>query len=599
MAALIRAFDSSATSLGPMSDWPDCLREAVDLMLAAATQIVIFAGPDFVALYNDAYAPTIGEKHPRALGRPARENWGELWSDLEPLLARVRDTGQTVSARDRPFYIERHGYPETVYFDISYSPLRDPAGRVRAVFCIVNETTGRVTAQAALHENEERLRALFDQAMGGIALCGADGRFAMVNTRMCAMLGYTEAELLARRMQDVTHPEDLPGNEALYRRLFAEGTAFVIEKRYLRRDGGMIWVSASVGPIRDREGRVTQASAMIIDITERHRAQAQERQMAAIIASSQDAILSVDLDRRIISWNRGAERLYGYTAAEAIGQTVILLLPPGQAEEEDEIMARILGGLPVEPHETRRRCRDGRLVDVSLAVSPVRDEHGRIVGAAKIARDITGRKEAERLQRMLMGELKHRVKYVLATVQAIARQTFGHAGGEATATFNARLRSLAAAHDLLTRANWEGAELSAIIGEVLGAYPAERFDLSGLRLVLPARSVMAIALALHELATNAAKYGALSEPEGRISVSWAVGGAGPEAGAPGFGLRWQERGGPRVVAPARRGFGSRLIEDVLAVELGGKVQLAYEPEGVVCIISAPLDASWERGPPPG
>ena len=165
MGALIRALDWSKTSLGPISAWPAHLKATISLMLPAQAQIVLFWGPEFVALYNSAYAPTIGDKHPRALGRPARENWAELWGDLEPLLRRVRETGETVFAKDRPFYIERHGYPENVYFDISYSPVRDEAGEVGGVLCIVSETTERVVAQERqrllLRETNHRLKNLF------------------------------------------------------------------------------------------------------------------------------------------------------------------------------------------------------------------------------------------------------------------------------------------------------------------------------------------------------------------------------------------------------------------------------------------------------
>jgi two-component sensor histidine kinase len=165
MAALVRALDWSKTSLGPISAWPVHLKATIDVMLPAQAQIVLFWGPEFVALYNDAYAPTIGDKHPRALGRPARENWAELWDDLEPLLRRVLETGETVFAQDRPFYIERHGYPENVYFDISYSPVRDEAGKVEGVLCIVSETTERVAAQERqrllLRETNHRLKNLF------------------------------------------------------------------------------------------------------------------------------------------------------------------------------------------------------------------------------------------------------------------------------------------------------------------------------------------------------------------------------------------------------------------------------------------------------
>lgn len=163
--ALIRVLDWSKTRLGPVSAWPARLKATISIMLPAQAQIVLFWGPEFVALYNDAYAPTIGDKHPRAFGRPARENWAELWDDLEPLLRGVLETGETVFAQDRLFYIERHGYPENVYFDISYSPVRDEAGKVRGVLCIVSETTERVVAQERqrllLRETNHRLKNLF------------------------------------------------------------------------------------------------------------------------------------------------------------------------------------------------------------------------------------------------------------------------------------------------------------------------------------------------------------------------------------------------------------------------------------------------------
>jgi two-component sensor histidine kinase len=174
MGALVCALDWSKTSLGPISAWPAHLKATISLMLPAQAQIVLFWGPEFVALYNDAYAPTIGDKHPRALGRPARENWAELWDDLEPLLRRVLETGETVFAKDRPFYIERHGYPENVYFDISYSPVRDEAGKVGGVLCIVSETTERLVAQERqrllLRETNHRLKNLFAMVDAMISL---------------------------------------------------------------------------------------------------------------------------------------------------------------------------------------------------------------------------------------------------------------------------------------------------------------------------------------------------------------------------------------------------------------------------------------------
>lgn len=162
VGALIVTRDWQASPLGPPETWSTSLKTTLGMLLRAHAEIVLFWGPEFVALYNDSYAPTIGDKHPRALGRPACENWTELWDDLEPLLRKVYETGETFSAKDRAFYIERHGYGETVYFDISYSAVPDDDGTIGGVLCIVAETTERHRAdehlQLVVHELNHRMK---------------------------------------------------------------------------------------------------------------------------------------------------------------------------------------------------------------------------------------------------------------------------------------------------------------------------------------------------------------------------------------------------------------------------------------------------------
>jgi PAS domain S-box-containing protein len=593
MAARIFGFDWEKTSLGPRSAWPHCLVSAVDIMLPAQAEIVMFWGEDFVALYNDAYAPTIGDKHPQALGRPARESWAEMWSDLEPLLRAVLEDGKTIVAKDRPFYIERHGYPETAYFDISYSPVRDSDGKVQGVLCIVNETTKRVRSEEILRESEERVSAIISQSAAGIAQYDLDGCFSLVNRRFCEIVGYSESELLGMRMQDITYSDDQHDTARLFETMLATGESFEIEQRYVRKDGSLVWVTNSASGVRDSSaGRIRRAVSVVIDISERKRAQEVERRLAAIIASSDDAILSTDLNMVITSWNLGAERLYGHSAEEAIGGSVMMVVPDDRREEEPAILAKIRAGQKVEPYETKRRCKNGRLVDVLLSVSPIYDTYGRIVGASKIAHDISAKKEAERLQTVLVGELNHRVKNVLATVMAIARQTLGRSDVDRTSveTFDARLTSMARAHDLLIHGNWEQAELTAVVRQALSPYPKEKFEIHGPTMQLAPRAVVSISLALHELATNAAKYGALSVPDGRVAIVWSLEGNGSDR----LRLRWQEAGGPTVTPPTRKGFGSRLIESLLAAELNGEVQVSYEPSGLICEVRAAAGVSWEQ-----
>ncbi len=586
LSSLLDTVDWTSGPLGPKSEWPACLHAAIGIMLPSQAQIVMFWGPEFVAFYNDAYAPTIGNKHPHAFGRPAREYWNELWDDLEPLLQRVLAKGETVAAKDRPFYIERHGYPETVYFDISYSPVADQDGTVRGVFCIVNETTERVKADAALRESEERLRAIFAQSAAGIALGDLTGKLLSVNDHFCRIVGRPRDELIGIRMQEITFADDLPENQRLFQHMVQTGESFEIEKRYVRGDGSLVWVANSVSAIRDDGGNMSQAVAISVDIGERRHAQEIEKHLASMIASSNDAIMGIDLDMKITSWNAAAEKLYGYSQDEVVGRSVLMLVPDGRQEEEPRILTEVRAGRFVEPYETQRRRKDGRLVEVLLSVSPIRDANGRVIGASKTAHDITARKDAERLKSILVNELHHRVKNVLATVTAIARQTLGRdkANHEEVEAFTSRLASLSRAQDLLVHADWQHADLKAVMQQALSPYPVDAFQIGGPSVPLPPRAVVSLSLALHELATNAAKYGALSAPGGQVSISWQFEPLADNR----LRIVWEERGGPEVAPPRRRGFGSTLIERLLSAELKGETKFVYEKSGVICVIEAEM-----------
>jgi PAS domain S-box-containing protein len=465
MASRMRAVDWATTPVGPIDRWPLSLRNTIDIMLPAGAQIVLFWGPQYAAFYNDAYAPTIGNKHPRALGRPAVENWTELWEDLEPLLKSVRVTGETVVAKDRPFYIERRGCGEQVYFDISYSAVRNDDGGIGGVLCIVNETTERVLAEAA------------------------------------------------------------------------------------RRDSDAV-----------------------------------SARLAAIVQSSDDAIVSKDLDGIIMSWNAGAERIFGYTAEEAIGRPITLLIPEDRLNEEDEILARLRRGEHTEHFETKRRRKDGSLFDISLTISPLKDRRGRVIGASKIGRDITDRKHAEQTQLLLISELNHRVKNTLASVQAIAQQTLRrtHDPQDFVHSFSGRIQSLARVHTLLSANTWRSADLRDVVRDQLlhGVADETRISLSGPQLKLDPQTALHLALMLHELGTNAAKYGALSGTSGSIAIDWTV-----EDRI--LSLSWREHGGPPVRVTSKRGFGTTLIEQSAKGE-GGTAKMRIEADGVAWDIRLPL-----------
>jgi len=328
---------------------------------------------------------------------------------------------------------------------------------------------------------------------------------------------------------------------------------------------------------------------VVADVTARKQAGQLAQRLAAIVESSEDAIISKSLEGMIVSWNRGAERLFGYSAKEAIGKPITMLFPPEQQGEERGIMERIRRGDRMDTYETIRMRKDGSPVWVSLSISPLKDGNGRVIGASKIARDMTERRRADQHRDTLVHELNHRSRNSLAMIQAIAAQTFsrGASLAETKLNFELRLMALARGHDLLTQDNWTGTDLESVVKAAVeplnGA--GNRFHIEGPPVPLTPAVALTFTMALHELCTNAAKYGALSKAKGQVEIGWEVKGNGESRR---LQLTWTESGGPPVKPPVGKGFGSSLVEKVLAMELGGAVRIDYESAGVVCTIDSPM-----------
>jgi PAS domain S-box-containing protein len=234
VGALTAAIDDSSP-LGPVTGWSPALVSTVRLMLSSRAEIVLFWGGDLCALYNDAYAPTIGDKHPRVIGRPAREGWAELWDDLGPLLQSVMNGGETVHAKDRPFYIEREGgRGENVYFDISYSPVFEADGSIGGVFCVVNETTQRVLAEQAMLADRNRLWAL---ARDPFLIADANGTWLAASPAWTEILGWSEAELIGRTSRWMEHPDDVAATQDRIHDLAQGNPVMRFDNRFRAKDG--------------------------------------------------------------------------------------------------------------------------------------------------------------------------------------------------------------------------------------------------------------------------------------------------------------------------------------------------------------------------
>jgi len=352
------------------------------------------------------------------------------------------------------------------------------------------------------------------------------------------------------------------------------------ELRHICKDGREVIVESRQQLLSD--GTVIEVNR---DVTERKQIEADlrktEQWLASIIQSSDDAIVSKNLDGIITSWNRGAERVFGYTAEEAIGQPITIVIPEDRQSEEHEILTRIRRGEPIDHFETVRQRKDGSLIAVSLTISPVRDAEGKIVGASKIARDITEQKRSQEQITTLAREAEHRSKNLLANVQAMVNLSQADAVEDLKKAIEGRIQALANVHSLFVATRWIGAELSAIAKQELAPYSAtgeKRVRIDGPQVLLEPNAAQAIAVILHELATNAVKYGALSEADGQIELIWSHEADGQ------LNLRWSETGGPAVKAPTRKGFGGRIMEQMIG-QLKGKTRFDWNSEGLVCEIT--------------
>lgn len=526
-------------------------------------------------------------------------------------------------------------------------------------------------------------------------------------------------------------------------------------------------------PLFGRDGKLTGALNMLVDISERKRTEDAAQRLAVIVESSEDAIIGMTVDGVITSWNEAAERMFGYRTEEIIGRTVEMLIPPERRDEEIDTISRLRAGRRIEHYETARQRKDGSLLEVALTVSPIRQLDGTIVGASKIARDITAqkasqallvrhaqrlailnrvtkiisrdldlerivqavtdiatelagakfgaffynvmdadgesyqlytlsgapraafesfgmprataifkptfdgteiirsndirldpryaqnpphrgmpeghlpvvsylavpvrlstgvvigglffghdepgkfdedcealisavaaqaaaienarlhqaarseidqRKRAEAATELLLGEIKHRVKNTLATVQAMASQTFRKAPVEEKETFVARLHALAGAHDLLTERGWDRVDVDQVIRRALRPFlerDRPRIILDGPGMEVGSNKALLLAMALHELSTNAVKYGALSNNDGQIHLVWSVGDDGSLV------LSWKESGGPAVTPPTGAGFGSRMIDRAMAAEKGSS-SFDFASDGLLVTIVLPI-----------
>jgi PAS domain S-box-containing protein len=469
------------------------------------------------------------------------------------------------------------------------------------------EITDRRRHEAALQESESRFRRLADSAPVLIWMSGPDKAGVYFNKTWLDFTGRPLEQELGDGWIELVHPDDLRALEACMT-AFAARQPFQTDFRLRRRDGEWRWMLDTGVPRFAADGSFAGYIGSCVDITERRAVEDELRYQLELVRTITDNAASglVLMDKRghPTFMNPALEQMTGLKLEEIKEQPLHSALhhsyPDGRpfSMEECPIDKSAETLVPIRDHEDVFIRKDGTFFPVSCNVAPLERE-GETVGAVIEVRDITERRRAEERQRLLINELNHRVKNTLSTVQSLAVQTLRTTASPEPfrEAFEARLMALSDAHSLLTRSNWTGAELRDVLEHALAPYrdgeaADARVQLRGAALRLPARAALTLGMAFHELATNAAKYGALSTSTGRVEVAWRI---EHTDGAASLSLEWRETGGPRAEEPRRLGFGLRLIERSVENDLDGEVRLDFHPDGVRCAMIIPME-TWPGEP---
>lgn len=510
MARRIRAFNWSAHPFGPPEGWPQSLRSALSICLDSAFPTAIYWGPDLRLLYNDAWAPVPGPRHPAALGKPAREVWADIWDIIWPQFRQLLERGEGFFAENRLLPMRRYGLEEETYWSYSFSAIRGEDGRIKGIFNCGYETTATVLAQRRL-----QFMLSFSETVRGQK--SADATIAAATAALGAYLRATHVGYCE------TAPE---GRGALAHCWAAPGQAHA-----------KALTIADFGAPLDRPLARGQAVRM---------------------EDVQSYCNTIEGDSACAAT---------FAALGARSGIVVPCLYDG----------RLVFSLYVLTDEARR-WDDSDLVTLQEAAERLRD-------SIAILRH-------DQHQRLLMREVDHRAKNVLAVVQAVVHLSRADDADQLRRVVDGRIAALARAHDLLAESRWEGLDLRTLIEQELSAFgDGSAVQIEGPSLRLPSELAQIVALAIHELATNAAKYGALRGSGGLLSVTWRH-----EAGR--IIIDWRERANAPIASPqGRRGFGWELLNSSVRRQSGGDITLHWARHGLKCRLEVPLDGARPSASP--
>lgn len=533
---------------------------------------------------HDAHDLLSGRRFQDLLTVPGRIFYETHFAPLLRMQGFVKEIACHIARKDRP--------PLPVLVN---SKLKlDASGQPLVVRTTVFDATDRTKYEEELRRarrQAEQLAAIVTSSTDAIVSIDESGTILSWNAAAETMFGWTAAEAIGRRKDELIVPADQTSafRDTLER--VGGGAAERFDSVRQRRDGTLIDVSANVSLIRNADGAPTGISVIHRDITERKRAEEALRQHTEALRLTFDTattgLVRNSRDLRYLVVNGAYAHLVGRPVEQITGRTLQEVLGAKGFETVRPYIDRVLAGERVEYEVELPLAAGPRTIHV--VYTPDRDSAGQVIGFFGSIVDITERMRAQEQIRLLMGEVNHRAKNLLGVVQAVARQTARN-GDPATfgERFGERLQGLAASQDLLVRNAWHGIDLSELVRSQIAHFKdliGTRIQIEGEPVACNAKAAQGIGMALHELATNAGKYGALSDARGVVRVSWRIAGAEPDAQ---LHLEWREAHGPVVEKPAHRGFGQMVIVTMAGAAVGGRASIDYATSGVVWQLTAPL-----------
>lgn len=602
---LFNDYDWTSNPLGPIPNWPESLKGAVRTMMVASSPMAMLVGPDGILLYNNGYAEFAGGRHPEIFGLPAVDAWPEVADFNRENIARGL-RGEGVNMIGQELLLNRHGEAEAVWLDLHYSPVLDDAGISLGSVCVVVDVTDRILAQRALSRSEERMSL----AINGSDLVGtwdwdvvnnrvtADDQFAALFNldSLRVGLGVPIEEFL-----QAIHPEDVQRVGDEIAASLREASPYKSEYRLVSPDGEVTWVVASGRPRKNSDGRVTRFPGVAMDVTAQHRVtealNESEIRFRTLADTMPQMVWSTRPDGFHDYYNARWYEFTGVPEGTTDGEGWNDMFHPDDQEKAWTLWRHSLETGEPYQIEYRLKHHSGQYRWTLGRALPIRDAHGKILRWIGTCTDINESREAADERELVAQELSHRIKNIFAVLTGIISLS-ARSNPEARPfadQLRQRIFALGEAHDFVrphsphSELSNGQRKLSELISRLMRPYNeesdgSERVVFSGDDVIIDDAAATPLALLFHELATNAAKYGALSRQDGHVTI------VGKTTGDE-YVMEWLEQGGPEVAGePRLNGFGTRLVGLSVEGQMRGRLERRWSPTGLEATIAVPADA---------